>query len=188
MLHCAYVVEGWSIRRTTFQQSLIDNEMKLTRIAFLVVSLCQLLQSDAFVPVKDLYFSPTVCHLLPHERIVSRGSIPSRSGWTPLCHQSTSIKSEEKRLRTFLLSNLTPLAVTDKRVYHELFRSKDSKDSQVEDDGYSTTKNPLISLLSKMNPRKTEPGYRYIIYEHCLISPIVTSAFVYNACVKSPVN
>lgn len=37
-------------------------------------------------------------------------------------------------------------------------RSKDSKDSQVEDDGYSTTKNPLLNLLSRINPKKTEPG------------------------------
>ena len=50
-------------------------------------------------------------------------------------------------------------SVIDKLLRRYHIRSKDSKDSQVEDDGYSTTKNPLISLLSKMIPRKIEPGF-----------------------------
>ena len=44
------------------------------------------------------------------------------------------------------------------RYSSSICRSKDSKDSQVEDDGYSTTVNPFINMLSKMNPKKTEPG------------------------------
>lgn len=141
--------------------------MKLARIAFLVVSLCQLLESDAFVPVKDPILSPTVCHLLPHERIVSRGSIPSRSGCTP--KSAVSQRPSNQKRNGFEHSswvNFLHEAVTDNLIYDWLFRSKDSKDSQVEDDGYSTTKNPLLSLLSKMNPRKTEPGNR--VHEHCL--------------------